>query len=294
MKALQETNLTDIPLFARGKVRDVYDLDKHLLIVATDRISAFDCIIPNPIPGKGVILSKISLFWFNMVDDSVPGHLLTADVSQYPARLQQYADQLEGRSMLVKKAERIDLECVVRGYLAGSGYKDYCESGKVCGHELPEGLQESDRLPEPIFTPSTKADTGHDENITVEQAAAEFGADVVSELQRLSLAIYERGRAFADSRGIIIADTKFEFGWIDGQLTLIDEILSPDSSRFWPRDDYQPGRSQDSFDKQYVRDYLDTLDWDKKPPAPALPDEIIEGTLAKYREAYRKLVGEDI
>ena len=294
MKALQETNLTDIPLFARGKVRDVYDLDKHLLIVATDRISAFDCIIPNPIPGKGVILSKISLFWFNMVDDIVPGHLLTADVSQYPARLQQYADQLEGRSMLVKKAERIDLECVVRGYLAGSGYKDYCESGKVCGHELPEGLQESDRLPEPIFTPSTKADTGHDENITVEQAAAEFGADVVSELQRLSLAIYERGRAFADSRGIIIADTKFEFGWIDGQLTLIDEILSPDSSRFWPRDDYQPGRSQDSFDKQYVRDYLDTLDWDKKPPAPALPDEIIEGTLAKYREAYRKLVGEEI
>jgi phosphoribosylaminoimidazole-succinocarboxamide synthase len=294
VKALQETNLTDIPLFARGKVRDVYDLDKHLLIVATDRISAFDCIIPNPIPGKGVILSKISLFWFNMVDDIVPGHLLTADVSQYPARLQQYADQLEGRSMLVKKAERIDLECVVRGYLAGSGYKDYCESGKVCGHELPEGLQESDRLPEPIFTPSTKADTGHDENITVEQAAAEFGADVVSELQRLSLAIYERGRAFADSRGIIIADTKFEFGWIDGQLTLIDEILSPDSSRFWPRDDYQPGRSQDSFDKQYVRDYLDTLDWDKKPPAPALPDEIIEGTLAKYREAYRKLVGEEI
>ena len=294
MKALQETNLTDIPLFARGKVRDVYDLDKHLLIVATDRISAFDCIIPNPIPGKGVILSKISLFWFNMVDDIVPGHLLTADVSQYPARLQQYADQLEGRSMLVKKAERIDLECVVRGYLAGSGYKDYCESGKVCGHELPEGLQESDRLPEPIFTPSTKADTGHDENITVEQAAAEFGADVVSELQRLSLAIYERGRVYADSRGIIIADTKFEFGWIDGQLTLIDEILSPDSSRFWPRDDYQPGRSQDSFDKQYVRDYLDTLDWDKKPPAPALPDEIIEGTLAKYREAYRKLVGEEI
>jgi phosphoribosylaminoimidazole-succinocarboxamide synthase len=294
VKALQETVLTDVPLFARGKVRDVYDLDKHLLIVATDRISAFDCIMPNPIPGKGIILSKMSLFWFNMVDDIVPDHLLTADVSQYPARLQQYADQLEGRSMLVKKADRVDLECVVRGYLAGSGYKDYCNSGKVCGHVLPEGLQESDRLPEPIFTPSTKADSGHDENITVEEAAAEFGVDVVSELQRLSLAIYERGRAYADSCGIIIADTKFEFGWIDGQLTLIDEILSPDSSRFWPKDDYQPGRSQDSFDKQYVRDYLAGLDWDRTPPAPALPDEIIEGTLAKYREAYRKLVGEEV
>ena len=291
MKTIQETNLPDVPLFARGKVRDVYDLGKHLLIVATDRISAFDCIMPNPIPGKGVILTQMSLFWFDLMDDIVPNHLVASDVSKFPAKLQKYRDQLEGRSMLVHKADRIDLECVARGYLAGSGWKEYGKTGMVCGHTLPEGLQESSRLPETIFTPATKADTGHDENISVETAAKLFGKDVVSELERLTIALYERGRAFAETKGIIIADTKFEFGWIDGKLSLIDEILSPDSSRFWPKDAYSAGRSQDSFDKQFLRDYLDGLDWDKNPPAPALPDEIVEGTLGKYREAYERLVG---
>ena len=291
MNAIQETSLPDVPLYARGKVRDVYDLGKHLLIVATDRISAFDCIMPNPIPGKGVILTQMSLFWFDLVDDIVPNHLVASDVSKYPAKLQKYGDQLEGRSMLVRKADRIDLECVARGYLAGSGWKEYGKSGEVCGHKLPEGLRESDRLPKTIFTPSTKAETGHDENISIAEAARLFGKDVVSELERLTIAIYERGRAFADTKGIIIADTKFEFGWIDGRLSLIDEILSPDSSRFWPKDSYAAGRSQDSFDKQFLRDYLDGLDWDKTPPAPELPAEIIEGTLAKYREAYERLVG---
>jgi phosphoribosylaminoimidazole-succinocarboxamide synthase len=289
--AIQETNLPDVPLFARGKVRDVYDLGNNLLIVATDRVSAFDVVMPTPIPGRGIILTQMSLFWFDMMDDIVSNHLVTADVSQYPALLQKYGDQLEGRSMIVRKAQRIDVECVVRGYLAGSGWKDYQATGEVCGHALRPGLVESDRLPEPIFTPASKADSGHDENISREQAAELIGSDIVSELERLSMALYDRGRAYAEARGIIIADTKFEFGWIDNRLSLIDEALSPDSSRFWPKDAYAAGRSQDSYDKQFVRDYLETLDsWDKTPPGPALPDDIINRTLEKYQEAYDRLV----
>jgi phosphoribosylaminoimidazole-succinocarboxamide synthase len=290
LPALQETNLPGVTLHARGKVRDVYDLGANLLIVTTDRISAFDCVLPTPIPGKGRILTQMSLFWFSMVDDIVVNHLVTAEVSRYPARLHKYADQLEGRSMLVRKAERVDIECVVRGYLAGSGWRDYRKTGAVCGHELPDGLRESDRLPEPIFTPATKAETGHDINITREQTAEIVGKDVTDELERLSIAVYNRGRAYAESRGIIVADTKFEFGWIENRIALIDEIMSPDSSRFWPLDRYQPGRPQESYDKQFVRDYLDGLDWDKKPPAPPLPPEIVERTLAKYQEACNRLV----
>ena len=289
-KAVRETNFPDIPLFARGKVRDVYDLGNNLLIIATDRVSAFDVVMPTPIPGRGVILTQMSLFWFKLMDDIVTNHVVTADVSQYPNRLQKYADELEGRSMIVRKANRIDIECVVRGYLAGSGWKDYKKTGAVCGHALPSGLVESSRLPEPIFTPATKADSGHDENISVDKAAEIVGKDVIGELERLSITLYERGRSYADSRGIIIADTKFEFGWIDNRLSLIDEVLSPDSSRFWPKDSYEQGRSQESFDKQYVRDYLETLDWNKTAPGPELPDEIVERTLAKYQEAYDRLV----
>lgn len=287
---MQQTDLPGVPVFARGKVRDVYDLGNNLLIVATDRVSAFDVVLPTPIPGRGEILTQMSLFWFKMMDDIVGNHLVTADVGQYPAKIQKFSDQLEHRSMIVRKAQRIDIECVVRGYLSGSGWRDYQDTGMVCGHDLPSGMQESERLSKPIFTPATKADTGHDENITVEQATELVGQEIIDELQRLSIALYERGRAYAESRGIIIADTKFEFGWIDNQLTLIDEALSPDSSRFWPKDVYQPGRSQDSFDKQFVRDYLDTLDWDKTPPGPELPAEIVERTLEKYREAYNRLV----
>lgn len=291
-KIVQETDLPGVELYARGKVRDVYDLGNNLLIVATDRVSAFDVVMPTPVPGRGVILTQMSLFWFKLMDDIVANHLVTAEVSQYPARLQDYADQLEGRSMIVRKADRVDIECVVRGYLAGSGWKDYQTTGAVCGHDLPAGLRESDRLPNTIFTPSTKAESGHDENVSREEAAKLVGEGIATDLERLSIALYERGRAYADGRGIIIADTKFEFGWIDNRLTLIDEALSPDSSRFWPKSEYEPGRSQDSFDKQFVRDYLDTLeDWDKTPPGPVLPPEIVEQTLAKYQEAHDRLVG---
>ncbi|OQB39805.1 MAG: Phosphoribosylaminoimidazole-succinocarboxamide synthase [Candidatus Latescibacteria bacterium ADurb.Bin168] len=288
---LQETSLPGVPLFARGKVRDVYDLGERLLIVATDRISAFDCVLPTPVPQKGVILTQMSLFWLSMMSDILPNHLITADVAEYPADLRKYRDQLEGRSMLVRKARRIDVECVVRGYLAGSGWKDYQKTGMVCGHALLPGLRECDKLPEPIFTPATKEESGHDVNVSREHLVTLVGRELASELERLSLAVYERGRQYAEKRGIIIADTKFEFGWIDGRISLIDEIMSPDSSRFWPADTYQPGRAQDSFDKQYVRDYLETLDWDKTPPAPPLPADILAGTQAKYREAYERLVG---
>jgi phosphoribosylaminoimidazole-succinocarboxamide synthase len=282
--------LEGVRLFARGKVRDVYDLDDRLLIVATDRISAYDCVMPNDIPGKGKILTAMSLFWFDRTRDIVQNHLITADVGKYPQSLRRFSDQLEGRSMLVRKAKRIDLECVVRGYLAGSGWKEYRATNTVCGIRLPPGLRESERLPETIFTPATKADTGHDENISFEQAAELVGEALARRLRELSIAIYQKARDYADGRGILIADTKFEFGLIDGEILLIDEILSPDSSRFWPKDRYAPGRPQDSFDKQFVRDYLDTLDWDKTPPAPALPDEIVRKTAEKYREAYQKLV----
>ena len=289
--ALLETNLGDIPQFSRGKVRDVYDLGSELLIVAADRISAYDCVMPNGIPGKGKLLTEMSLFWFEKVTDIVRHHLVTADVDAYPPELQPFRDQLEGRSMLVVKADRIDIECVARGYLAGSGWKDYQKTGQVCGIPLPDGLQESSRLSEPIFTPATKADTGHDENISFEQACDLAGKDVVAKIRDLTLAVYGSAREYAEGKGVIIADTKFEFGQHNGEVILIDEILSPDSSRFWDRETYEPGRSQDSFDKQFLRDYLDTLDWDKTPPAPELPDDIVDRTLQKYRDARDRLLG---
>ena len=289
--ALTFTHLPDIPLYARGKVRDVYDLEDRLLIVATDRISAFDCIMPNGIPGKGKILTEMSLFWFDHVRDIVPNHLVTVRVDEYPEELRKYRDQLEGRSMIVQKARRIDVECVVRGYITGSGWKEYRKYGSVCGIPLPEGLIEAQRLPETIFTPTTKAETGHDENISFETVAEMIGGDLAAEIRDLTIAVYEKARSYAETRGIIIADTKFEFGRVNGKTILIDEILSPDSSRFWPRSEYRPGGSQPSFDKQFVRDYLETLDWDKTPPAPALPDEIVAKTLEKYREGRDLLLG---
>ncbi len=290
-EALMKTDLSGVNLYARGKVRDVYDLGENLLIVATDRISAFDCIMPNGIPGKGRILTEMSLFWFDFVSDAVPNHLVTARIDEFPEQLKPFADQLEGRSMLVKKAERIDVECVVRGYLAGSGWSEYKQTGGICGIKLPAGLTEADKLPESIYTPATKADEGHDENVDFEFISGMIGEETAGKIRDLSLSVYEKARAYAKSKGIIIADTKFEFGRVDGNIILIDEILSPDSSRFWPLSMYSPGRSQQSFDKQFVRDYLETLDWDKTPPAPSLPDEIIEKTLEKYREAQKLLLG---
>lgn len=285
-----QTNLPGLRLFNRGKVRDVYDLDDRLLIVATDRISAYDVVMPNGIPEKGKILTSMSVFWFRMVRNIVPHHLITADTRQYPPELWPFERILRDRSMLVRKAKRIDVECVVRGYLAGSGWKDYQRTGIVCGISLPPGLRESDRLPEPIFTPATKAGSGHDENISFEQVAEAVGEALAHRLREISLAIYQKARDYASGRGILIADTKFEFGLIDGKVILIDEILSPDSSRFWPKVRYQVGCSQDSFDKQFVRDYLTSIGWDRQPPAPELPDEIVQKTAGKYREAYERLV----
>jgi len=292
MDSVYQTDIPDIPLFTRGKVRDVYDMDDKLLIIATDRISAYDVVMPNGIPGKGVVLTQMSLFWFDLVKDVVPNHLISADVEEYPDVLQPYRDLLEGRSMLVQKADRYDIECVARGYITGSGWKEYNRDGMVSGIPLPDGLQESQILAPPLFTPATKAETGHDENITFDQMVEVIGDRETSEkLKNLTLAVYGTARNFASERGIIIADTKFEFGLIDGKITLIDEILSPDSSRFWPQDSYEPGRGQDSFDKQFVRDYLETLDWDKTPPAPELPEDIVRRTLEKYKEASLRLLG---
>ena len=279
-------------LLRQGKVRDIYDLGDALLMVATDRLSAFDVVMPSPIPGKGRILTRMSGFWFEMMEGLIPSHLITADVEQFPGECHAYSDIIRDRSMLVRKAEPLSVECIVRGYISGSGWKSYLESGKVCGIELPQGLLESDRLPEPLFTPSTKADIGaHDENISFEQVEDILGKDLAARLRDISLAIYKRAVEFAEPRGIIIADTKFEFGLIDGKLILIDEILTPDSSRFWPKDTYQPGGSQKSFDKQYVRDYLLSLGWDQRPPAPELPPEVVENTRRKYEEALRSLTG---
>ena len=291
--ALIESSLpADFPLVARGKVRDVYAVgEDKLLLVATDRISAFDCILGSPIPGKGRLLTQISLFWFNLLRDLTPNHLLSASVDDFPAPLPAYRDQLEGRSTLVRRAEMVSIECVARGYLAGSGWKEYQQSRSVCGIALPEGLTESAQLPEPIFTPATKAQSGHDENISFERAAELIGTDLAARLRDLTLAIYRRAAEYALSRGIIIADTKFEFGFVDGQLVLADEVLTPDSSRFWPAADYAPGRPQASFDKQFVRDWLETLDWNKQYPAPVLPEEVVAGTWAKYHEAFERLTG---
>jgi len=290
--ALTESSIPALPLVARGKVRDVYAVggDK-LLMIATDRISAFDCILGSPIPGKGRVLTQISLFWFELLQDIVPNHLITASVDEYPAELRPYRSQLEGRSMLVRRAEMVDIECVARGYLSGSGWKEYRGSGTVCGIGLPGGLVESSRLPEPIFTPATKEQSGHDINISFEAAVKKVGPDLAGRLRDLTLAIYSKAAEYALTRGIIIADTKFEFGFIGGVLTLGDEVLTPDSSRFWPAAEYKAGGAQPSFDKQYVRDYLETLSWNKQPPAPVLPAEVVAGTRSKYLDAYTRLTG---
>ena len=289
---LLRTDLPGVPPFKQGKVRDVYDLGDRLLVVATDRLSAFDVVLPTGIPGKGIVLTQMSLFWFELLGHIVPHHVVTANVDEYGPELQPYREQLEGRSMIVRKTEVLPVECVVRGYLAGSGWKDYQATGAVCGIPLPSGLEQSGRLDPPIFTPATKAETGHDENIPFETMEATVGAERAAEARRISLEIYTQARAHAEARGIILADTKFEFGVRDGSLMWIDEALTPDSSRFWPGDDYEPGRSQPSFDKQYVRDYLETLDWNKQPPGPELPPGVVARTVEKYVEAFERLRGE--
>ena len=287
---LYDTIFPELSLLRRGKVRDIYDLGDTLLMVATDRISAFDVVMPTPIPGKGRILTQMSKFWFEMMESLISNHLITADAGQYPEACAPYVGLIRDRSMLVRRAEPLPVECIVRGYISGSGWKSYLESGEICEISLPEGLQESERLPEPVFTPSTKAELGdHDENVSFEQVQETLGKDLAARVRDVSLAIYRRASEFAEARGIIIADTKFEFGMIDGELTLIDEVLTPDSSRFWPVDTYCPGGPQQSFDKQYLRDYLLSLDWDKRPPAPELPPEIVENTVSKYEEALRRL-----
>ena len=293
-QAVTHTDLPGLPLFRRGKVRDVYDLGDTLLIVATDRISAFDVIMPNGIPDKGKILTSMSLFWFELTADIVNNHLIAHRVEEFPAELKQYASILEGRSMLVKKTEPFPIECVVRGYLAGSGWKDYQETGAVCGISLPEGLKLAQKLPETIFTPATKAESGHDENISFEEAVKVLDADTMEKLRDLTITIYEKARDYAGGKGIIISDTKFEFGRTPDGIILIDEILTPDSSRFWPADTYEVGTSPASFDKQYVRDYLNSLDWDKNPPVPTLPEEVVEKTRAKYLKALEIVTGKTL
>jgi phosphoribosylaminoimidazole-succinocarboxamide synthase len=291
---LLHLELPGIEKVRSGKVREIFDLGDRLLFVATDRISAFDCIMPNGIPRKGEVLTQISYFWFGQTKDFQPNHLISQAGDPLPANLKPFAAQLSGRSMIVKKAKPLAIECVVRGYLAGSGWKEYRASQTVCGIKLPPGLKESSELPEPIFTPATKAETGHDENISFEQAAEIVGKDVAEKVRSASLKIYNTARDYARKRGIIIADTKFEFGSLDGDLILIDEVLTPDSSRFWPADQYQPGKGQPSFDKQFVRDYLETLDWNKTPPAPPLPPDVVAKSQAKYLEAYERLTGKPL
>jgi len=291
---VMKTDLSDLKLHARGKVRDIYDLGEHFLIIATDRLSAFDVVLPTPIPNKGKVLTQMSAFWFDYFKGSVPSHVVSTKVDQYPKELHRFRNQLEGRSMLVKKAKVFPVECVARGFLTGSGLKDYNKTGHVCGIPLPAGLRDSDRLPEPIFTPATKAEAGHDENISEEQAGKIIGHENIQRLKELTLSIYSRGVEYALKRGIIICDTKFEFGVIDGQISLVDEVMTPDSSRFWPADQYSPGKPQPSFDKQYVRDYLERIGWNKQPPAPALPDDVVKATTAKYVEALRILTGREL
>jgi phosphoribosylaminoimidazole-succinocarboxamide synthase len=279
---------------ARGKVRDVYAAGEYLVIVATDRLSAFDYVLPTPIPDKGKVLTAMTLFWLEQLRDIVPNHLVSAEVGDYPREFHAYRDQLEGRSMLVHRAKMVEVECVARGYVSGSGWKDYRREGRICGIALPAGLRESDQLPEPIFTPASKAQSGHDENISFDSVARQIGEPLAARLRDLTLAIYRRAAEYAATRGIIIADTKFEFGFAGDQLVLADEVLTPDSSRFWPRASYHPGGPQPSFDKQYVRDYLEAILWDKRPPAPALPPDVRERTSEKYREAYRVLTGKSL
>jgi phosphoribosylaminoimidazole-succinocarboxamide synthase len=293
-EVITTTTLPGVDRVASGKVRDVYSVGGDLLIVATDRISAFDCILPQGIPNKGRVLTQMSLFWFDYLKDTVPNHLITAEVNNYPANLLPFRDQLEGRSMLVKRCRMEPVECVARGYVSGSGWKDYKKTRAICGISLPAGLLESGKLPEPIFTPASKAESGHDENITFEAAAKTVGQVTAARLRDLTLLIYEKASQHSESCGIILADTKFEFGWHESHLLLADEVLTPDSSRYWPRDSYSPGGPQKSFDKQFVRDYLETLDWNKQPPAPPLPPDVIEKTSMKYIEAYKRLTGRDL
>ncbi|HOX01874.1 MAG TPA: phosphoribosylaminoimidazolesuccinocarboxamide synthase [Candidatus Paceibacterota bacterium] len=289
-----QIDLPGIRKVKSGKVREIFDLGDRLLLVATDRISAFDCVMPNGIPRKGEVLTQISHFWFDQMESIVPNHRLQRAADPLPPDLEPFADQLAGRSMIVRKARPLPVECVVRGYLAGSGWKEYRAYQTVCGISLPAGLTESAELPEPIFTPSTKAETGHDENISFDEAAQGIGLALAERVRDVSLRLYRQARAYARRRGILIADTKFEFGEAGGQLLLIDEVLTPDSSRFWPADQYQPGRSQRSFDKQFVRDYLETIDWNKTPPAPALPADVVQKTQAKYLEAFQRLTGREL
>ncbi len=291
-KLVLKSEFPDVPLVKRGKVRDIYDLGDHLLLIATDRISAFDVVLPNGIPGKGMVLTRISMYWFRQMEDVIINHVVATDIRDFPRHLQKYADVLEDRSMLVKKAKPLPVECVVRGYLAGSGWKEYQKSGSVCGIKMPEGLVESSRLSQPLFTPSTKEEAGHDINISFGEVESIVGGEIASELKDTSLAIYSKARNVAEKKGIIIADTKFEFGLFDGKLIIIDELLTPDSSRFWSLEDYSPGRGQDSYDKQIVRDYLLTLDWDKTYPGPLLPDDIVEKTANRYLEILRIIAGQ--
>jgi phosphoribosylaminoimidazole-succinocarboxamide synthase len=290
---LLECSLPGIPKLRSGKVREVFDLGENILLVATDRISAFDCILPNAIPRKGEVLTQISSFWFEKLD-FVPNHIIATDFKLFPEKLQPFEELLSGRSVIVKKASPLPVECVVRGYLAGSGWKEYQQSGTVCGYELPPGLRQGDRLPETLFTPSTKAETGHDENITWRQCRAILGDDIALQVKDWSIELYEYGAAYAAQRGIIVADTKFEFGVFEDEIILIDECLTPDSSRFWPESEYQPGGSPPSFDKQFVRDYLESLDWDKQPPAPELPEDVVRKTSEKYLEAFERLSGRNL
>jgi phosphoribosylaminoimidazole-succinocarboxamide synthase len=291
---MRESQLPGLNLFSRGKVRDVYEAgENRLLVIATDRLSAFDVVMEQGIPSKGAVLNQITRFWFDLLKD-VKSHFITADVAEYPAEFQPFADQLAGRSMLVVRAEPFPVECIVRGYLAGSGWKEYQKTGAVCGIKLPAGLKESSKIDSPIFTPSTKATTGHDENINWEETVARIGTEAAEAVRAKSLAVYHRARDYAEGRGIIIADTKFEWGVANGEIILIDEVLTPDSSRFWPRDGYEPGRGQPSFDKQFVRDYLESTGWNKQPPPPPLPPEVVGRTSDKYREAYRLLTGRSL
>ncbi|NLG83390.1 MAG: phosphoribosylaminoimidazolesuccinocarboxamide synthase [Firmicutes bacterium] len=291
---LVRSELPGLPAPRRGKVRDIYDLGSQLLIVATDRVSAFDVVLPDPIPDKGRVLTGLTVHWFARTREIVANHLLTADFAEFPAVLAPFRAVLAGRSMLVRKAQVLPVECVVRGYLAGSAWKEYRTSGRVGEHLLPPGLRESERLPEPLFTPTTKAATGHDEPLTFAQVERLIGRELAARVRDLSLALYRFGAARTEERGIVLADTKFEFGLVDGELLVVDEILTPDSSRFWPLDGYAPGGPQPSFDKQFIRDYLEQSGWDKRPPAPSLPTEVIAGTAARYREAYRRLVGREL
>ena len=292
---LLQADIPELQLHASGKVRDIYKVDaNHLLFVATDRISAFDYVLATGIPQKGRVLTQLSLFWFDFLKDIVPNHLATADINDYPAELQKYADKLRGRSMLVATADMVTIECVVRGYISGSGWKEYKSNGSVCGIKLPAGLRESDKLPEPIFTPATKATSGHDENISFDRMVELAGAELSEKLRDLSVSIYKKAADYAETRGIIIADTKFEFGRTPKGLVLADEVLTPDSSRFWPMDKYHAGSSQESYDKQYVRDYLESIKWNKQPPAPGLPPEVAAKTSEKYIEAYTQLTGQPL